>query len=267
MSSVFAQDPAVILDHYADVIEGGNAYAGGSSYDGIPGPHSNDRHLRSGDDTPLTVAGGVALSTTTFDAAAAKSWHPDRWVTDNGPAFWALCTTSGEAGSPNLHRARKITGYNDTTKVFTTGSAFPSTPIATDVMTILQGYKRLPNGADIEDEEVEVEDGFDRSFHLSAAPGMITDHHGDHLVTYLTELKLRIRLQKFGRLHDWTAAALACLSTMRPAITKASHYDGTYVRALIAKGDQQAEVLKDDQFKIVVEDSYTLIYRIDGTYL
>jgi hypothetical protein len=132
-------------------------------------------------------------------------------------------------------------------------------------MAIFQGYKRLPNGVDIEGEESEAEDGYDHTFHLSAPPGIVLDMHGDGYHTYQTALELRLRLCKFGRLQDWTRAAFANLAIMRTALTRSEHYDGTYTRALLAVGDAM-EVLVDDQFKIVVQDRYTLNYRIDGTF-
>jgi hypothetical protein len=40
--------------------------------------------------------------------------------------------------------------------------------------------------------------------------------------------------------------------------------DGTYTRALIPVG--VPEVLKDDQYKVVISDKYNLIYRVNTNY-
>ena len=74
MAHISSQAPGAILDHYADVIEGGNAYAGGTSYYGIPGRYSNDWGLRTGADTPLTSTGVGTTTTIYVSGDWAKPW-------------------------------------------------------------------------------------------------------------------------------------------------------------------------------------------------
>jgi hypothetical protein len=265
MATSLSQAIGSILDNTADVIEGGNSWRGsGTAYYGIPGARSNDPDLRSGDDTPLTVAATAAITTSTFDVASSKSWDQARWVKTGAPGFWALCTTSGGSGSPNIDRARKITGYNNTTKVFSLGSALPAAPIANDVFAILQGFKRAPNQDALEHDATDSSDGLDRYFSLSAAAGEQLEYFGAGVATYKTEIELRLRILKFGREHDAVASAMENAAILRAGICHASspdHRDGTYTRAILPTGGG-AKVETDDKHKVVVVDSYTTIYRV-----
>jgi hypothetical protein len=263
MATILNQAVGDIIENYADVIEGGNSYRGsGTVYRGIPGNYPNDSNLRDGTDTPLTVV-GTTVSTTTFDVTG-HSWEQARWVKTQSPGFWALCNTAGS----NFGQARKITGYNNTTKVFTVAPAFSAAPSANDSMVILQGFKRIPNSIDIEDDHVKLVDGYDRRFHLKMGPGKPTAYSGTGARTYRTELQLRLRLTKKDRVHDTEASLLDNLAALSSPIETGAnpdHRDGTYTRAIWV--EEEPETLKDDQYKIVVSQKFVLVYRISTELL
>lgn len=267
MGTVLNQGISAILDNYADVIEGGNSWRGsGTAYRGIPGTQPNDPELRDGTDSIQTVVGS-SVSTTTFDVTGV-SWDQSRWVKDNIPGYWALCSSSaGAASAQNLNQARKITGYNNTTKVFTIAPALDVAPIASDEFTILQGFKRIPNQHDIEDAELGIANGFDRFFHLRIGAGERLSYYGAGYQTFRSTLELRLRFLKHGREHDVVASAFENLSIIRAAISKGAspdHRDGTYTRAMWPEGAPSIAV--EDRDKIVVMDTYTLMYRINAEF-
>jgi hypothetical protein len=263
MGHVSSQAIGAILAHYSDVIEGGTTWRGsGTSFRGIPGTYSNDAGLRSGADTPLTSTGSAA--TTTF-AVSGGDWASDRWVKTDGPGYFAVCTSA--TNTQNVDAARRITGWNNTTKVFTV-DAFPAATTSGDVFAIRQGFKRLPNGVDLEAGGAEFKSGFDRYFELRASPGEPMDYHGAGTMTYRTTLDLRLRLLKYGRQHDIVAAALENLAIIRPIICRGylpDHRETTYTRALIPMGNS-ADVVVNDDHKVIVRDEYTLIYRVDTSF-
>ena len=135
------------------------------------------------------------------------------------------------------------------------------------MMDVRQGFKRLPNLADIESDGDQGQDqGWDRSFHLFATPGVELGWHGDGFKVMRTELQLRIRMGKFSRLHDWTSAAFTNLAIIRAVLPRQELYPSTVVKALFSATDQQSEIVKDDDQKVVALDKYTLVYAVDGTY-
>lgn len=263
-SGIFQQALAAILDNYADVIEGGNAWRGsGTSYRGIPGRQSNDQGIREDADTPLTADSNG--TTTTMVVASTYSWDSSRWAKTDTPGFFLLCTSATNA--VNVNAARRITGWNNTTKTFTT-DAFPAATSDDDVFTVLQGFKRLPNQLDIESAETEAPDGYDRMFSLRAAAGEQLEYFGSGKATYKTELELRLRINKYARQHDAIASAFENASIVRQALCMSGspdHRDGTYTMALISTGAQVTET-KNDARKIVLLDKLALIYRIDLSY-
>jgi hypothetical protein len=263
MSHVSSQGIGVILDSYADVIEGGSSWRGsGTSFRGIPGTQSNDAGLRLGTDTPLTA---TAASTTTAFTVAGGSWDSSRWVKHDTPGFFAVCTSATNAA--NVDAARRITGWDNTTKVFTV-DALPAALALGDVFTIRQGFKRIPNGVDIEADDTRHEHGFDRFFHLSMMAGEQADWHGSGVATYKSTLEVRLRFLKYARIHDAVATALENLAIIRAVVTKGAspdHRDGTYTRALLPQG-KSSDVVKDDKLKVVVLDRYDIFYRINTTF-
>jgi hypothetical protein len=216
-------------------------------------------------DSPLSVAAGV--STTVFSVASAYSWEQSRWVKENTPGYWMHCTTSTGAGAPNLNCARKISAWDNSTKRFTV-AAFPQTPTATDVMEVLQGFKRFPNGMEIDADHSLVDGGFDRFFSLSALPGKQMGYFGKGMATYETELHLKLRMSKSFRQHDSIAAAFENLAIIRSLITRSAnpdHRDTTYAVALLADGGG-TEIVKDDKYKTVAMDKYRLIYKVNTEF-
>jgi len=256
-----------ILDNYADAIEGGNTYRGsGTKYRGIPGTYSNDSGIRSGDDTPLTATGATA--NTAFAVASTYSWDSNRWVKTEGPPMFALCTSATNA--QNVGAARRVSAYDNSTQTFTFSGyvSWPANMSVDDVFAMREGFKRLPNNIDIEADDNEFTNGFDRTFKLTAMPGERLDWYGDGYQSFKTTLELRLRFLKYAREWDVVAAALENLSIIRSILTT-NKYDlrGDYVVALIADKGNSPEVSKEDKDKVVVLDKYDLIYSYDATYL
>lgn len=257
-ASMFSQNLDGVLDNYADAVEGGNSWRGsGTAYKGIPGVGSVDADVRAG----LTLTVATAVSSTVFAVTpASPTWRADKWSTANGPAYWAVGASGTVVG-----QHRKITGYAPATGRFTVAAAFSPAEVANDTLTVLQGFKRLPNGVDIETDESAPE-GYDRYFHLSAIAGRPLRWHGSGHMTFETRLLLRLRLLKYGRLHDWTAMAMTNLAMLRAALVRREHYDGTYVRALTPL-DGESAIAVNDKSKIVVQDSYRLVYGISQAFI
>lgn len=260
MSHISDQAVGLILDNYADVIDGGTTWRGsGTSYRGIPGTHSNDPGLRSGDDTPLDAESGT---TTTFVVDSEYSWTTSRWVKTDTPGYFAVCSSATVA---NTGAARRVTGWNDTTKTFTT-DAFPSALVADDVLTMRQGFKRIPNGIDILGA---AGNGYDRFYDLRVdGPGQMQEFFGSGVVTYVTTLEIRLRILKAAREHDAQKSAMENLAIIRPILCRGAnpdHRDASYTQALIPTTNKP-ELVLEDAVKLVYADRYELRYRIETTF-
>jgi len=257
MTHASSQNPGAILDHYADVIEGGNAYASGTSYYGIPGRYSADWGLRTGADTPITAD---AAGDTTTIAYSSGDWDESRWVKERSPGFFLLCTSGDDAAT---NKARRITGWDNTAKEFTV-DAFPAAPGDAAEFAVLQGFKRLPNGVDVFADETEVEGGYDRYFDLSLVPTQRLDWGGDGTATYQGLLAITLRLLKHGRLHDWRMSITDNVTLLGNILTSngsgQDHRDGTYVRMLAPP--ETAPSIEEDTTKIVAAMPLRIVYRV-----
>jgi len=258
MAHAASQDLGSILDHYADVIEGGNAYNSGTSYYGIPGRYSADPGLRSGDDTPLTAV--AAGTTTSIEVAGTYDWAETRWVKERSPGFFLLCTAGADAA---VDKARRITAWNNATKRFTV-DAFAVAHGDAAEFTALQGFKRLPNGVDVFSDDTGVEGGYDRYFSLSLMPGARLDWGGDGTATYEGELIITLRLLKHGRLHDWRRSLIENVTmlggTMSSSASGQDHRDGTYVRFLSPPESKPS--VEEDTTKLVAALPLRIRYRV-----
>lgn len=259
MAHISSNAVGSILDHYSDVIEGGNAYNSGTSFKGIPGRKSNDYGLRSGDDTPL--AADAAGDATSIVVANTYSWEESRWVKTDIPGFFLLCTAGNAVA---VGQARRITAYDNATQTFTV-DAFGAAPGATGEFDVLEGFKRLPNHVDMEAEEDGTPLGYDRFFDLSLLPVRSLDWHGSAVESWEGVLTLRVRFRKFDRLHDARESVASNMSILASAMTlqgKTDHRDGTYIRALFPP-EEAPELNVDDHDKIVASQKFRIIYRID----
>ena len=251
-------DVGNLLNHFSDVLEGGNAYASGSSYDGVPAKYSNDPELRAGDYTDVTTTSTVS---TTVLAYSTGDWPSTRWEKTDIPGYFAVCTSATNIA--NEGAARRITGWNNTTKRFTV-DAFPASVTVDDTFEILQGFKRIPNSVDI--EAVGIEAGYDRFFRFDVeSEGADLGFYGKGIASYKTQLQLRVRLLKYGRDTDMRSAAFTVMKDLRQAIIDPDNRDGTYVRAVTFEGS--SDIIKDDLHKIVVLQRFSLIYRSETTAL
>lgn len=257
MAHLATQAIGSILDHYADVIEGGNAYNAGSSYLGIPGSYSRDPGLMSGDDTPLAAEG--AGDATTINVTG-HSWPQSRWVRADGAPYFLLCT-AGATGS--VGEARRITAWDNTAKNFTVDD-FTVAPGSGGEFDVLEGFRRLPDTIDINAEDTLSDGGYDRSFNLGLMPVSPRDQYGNGTETWDGVLTLTLRLLKHGRLHDWQASAVENLTFLASALTlghNPDHRDGTYIRALLPM-EAAPEIVHDDKTKLVAAAQMPIVYRL-----
>ncbi len=260
MTHVSQSAVGAILNTISDVIEGGNAYAGGTSFNGIPGRQSNDAGLRVHGGTPITASSN---GSTTLVYQSSGNFDTGRWLKNETPGFFLVCTSATNAG--NEDKARRVTGVDNTNKRYTV-DAFPYDTSSGDVFVVAQGFKRLPNNIDIDIEATAVPHGYDRFFQVLVTPVGFSEWHGSAFATLQAELTIRLRLLKYGRSQDAIASMFENLGIFRSVLTMQEHRETTYTRALVADPEVRPEILVDDRDKIVVADKYTLYYSIDRTY-
>lgn len=262
MAHLAQQAVGDILDNYSDVIEGGTGWRGsGTSWRGVPGTFPNDDGLRYGSESPLTTDGAGDTTTLVYTSG---TWAEDRWVKEDTPGFFAMAT-AGAAGSTDA--ARRITGWSLGDTEFTT-DAFPVTPGSGATIAIFQGFKRMPNGIDIEADETGSHTGFDRFFSLSLLPAGRLGFYGNNTETIEGVLSVRLRILKYGREHDARASVLENLTIISSALTKSAnpdHRDGTYTRALFPPASLP-DIETNDDVKIIGTLNFPIIYRINRTF-
>lgn len=256
MTTVLLQATSAIANHYSDVIEGGNAYASGTSYDGIPGTQS----LHELDGRTLTASqnSSAANEFTATQLAASDGLRIDR---ERSAPFFAVCT-SGTAA--NIGAARKITAYSPTTNRYTFGTSWPSTPQSGDAFVLREGFRRVGDSYDIESDEAEGA-GHDRAFHLVVPSGMRMDWHGSGKRTLRSTATLTLRLLTRARVRKTSDAAIECMQNIVHTITRSSLRDSTYVQLLDAQ--EPATIASVSDNRILVSQNLTLIYRITDTLL
>jgi hypothetical protein len=260
MTHASSQDVGAILDHYADVIEGGNAYNGGTAYYGIPGRYSNTQWLRDGTYSTLTSGGN---GTTTTIVMANTTVHPaNRWVRDKLPSYYALCTSATNAA--NTNKARRITAWTANTYTFTV-QAFDAATQEADEFDVLEGFKRVPNGLDINDADEGQAAGYDRFFDLELMPIRALGWYGAGQQTWEGTLTVVLRLLKHARVRDWRRSFVENLTIIGNVMSSnqsgQEHRDSTYVRTL--EPPQGApEVRVNDRAKIVAALDLRIRYRV-----
>jgi hypothetical protein len=247
-----------ILDHLADVIEGGNAYRGGDSYRGVPGTHSNDEGLRVGSDGSFLASG---TPTTTAVQHPTGTWGQSRWVKASTPGFFLVDDVQGAA--------RRITAWDRGSKTFTV-DAFPSAPAAGRAMTIRQGFKRMPNHIDIETDDAGADGGYDRAFSLLLNPGVDAGLYGQGNITRRGELELRLRVLKYDRAQDARQSVVENIALLTTALRMGgvaetpNHRDGTYIRAILSPQSDPEYSETDSRFVAIAR--LPLVYRISTTF-
>lgn len=248
MTALVSQSVGSVLDNYADVIEGGNAYRGaGDSYLGVPGLNPSDAKLaRDGFDSIIVSSNG----TPTTIPYASGDWRSDEWVKERIPGFWAI-----DANDEH----RKITGWDNTLKKFTV-NAFTTAPAQDDVILIQQGFKRMAEGESI----LEMAGGWDRQFELETeGQGVDIGFSGAGVRSYEVPMVLRVRFLKYAHERLTHKRVLSNLKILGEALTMGIHRSGL-VRALM--NTAPGIVAEDDKEKVIVEQTFDLIYRISTTF-
>jgi hypothetical protein len=261
MAHLTQQSIGAIIDNYADAIEGGNRHNSGTSYRGIPGTFTNDERIRTGVDNTITADG--AGDTTTI-AVSTGDWPQGRWKKTNSPGFFLVCTSGADQA---VSAGRRITDWDNTAKEFTT-DAFPVAPGDTATFNVYQGFRRLPNNIDIDGELSNIPLGGDRFFDIALLPQERSDYLGNGVETWNGNLRVRLRLVNFSRLHDSRARVAENLTIIASALTRSAlpdHRDGTYTRALLPPIEAPELIVDDDQ-KTVMALDMPIVYRVDRTF-
>lgn len=250
MGFLIDQNVGNVLDHYADVIEGGSAYSG-TDRNGIPGLYS---HHRYGGQS-VTVDSSASVKFVTLDSG--ESLDADILVRSEGAPFFLRSSGSNEPLNNGI--SRKIAAYNDTTKVMQI-AAFPAIPSASDGFTLYEGFKRAPDTIDIEADS-GVAGTMDRFFRLDVEDeGEDIGIYGKNSATYRARLRLRVRFTKDGRDRNIRKKAWTNMVILRRGMLQSGQGDSTYVRALLPTGSTR---ISEDSQKLVASLDFDLIYRLD----
>lgn len=242
-----------ILNHYADVIEGGNAYAGGTSYIGVPGVYSHhelaDPDLSS---NTLTAASG---STTTVVTTTLGASLLARLVRSDAAPFFLLSLTQASL-TRNVNTARRITAHDGSTQL--TVDAFDEAVAATDTFQILEGFKRMPDFASGGPND---EPGaYDRGFRLRMSPGVDAGVFGSGIKDLRTNIRVMLRLRKTREHIDLEASAMENMNRIRIALAAGGNRDGTYVQSVTVPDSEPT--IDETASHITVTDALPLVYRI-----
>jgi len=254
VTTILEATPSSILDLIADVIEGGNAYASGTSYPGIPGLHSVLENV------PTTLTADSNGTTTTVVADDLSDTEADRLVrSSDAPPIFLMCA-SGTA--LNKGRARKLASYSSGT--YTT-AAFAAATASADTFTVLEGFKRAPDTAELRDDIA----GHDRNFYIAAIPGERLPLYGNESHQYSATLEITWRFLRYGRDRTVKDSLLDNLTRIRTILTRPSQAGGAAgnatLHALFAEGSEP-EILVDDEMKVVVADRYQMQYSVPSDF-
>lgn len=248
---------SAILDNYADVIEGGNAYRGsGTGYHGIPGS-GGDHELEA---AAVTASGGSASTVVTASLSAAQAAQLVRTTTR---PFFLLCATQA-AGTGNTGAARRIASH-DGASTFTMTTDFAEAVQSGDTFTVREGLKRAPDDQEMEAGDGRAPAGYDRFFELSALPGTRLPIFGSGREFFTTELTVRLRILKHAKSRQTKARAYDDLWRLASVMCRGAHRDGTNVQVLHAQ-ESSVEIVEDDINRLVAELSLTMVYRVAADY-
>jgi hypothetical protein len=252
-----------VLDNYADAIEGGNSYAGGTEYKGICSYSSFSLGNAAGNTSAeylLTATGG----TTSTIVVANASAYPDWLSSTDRPPFFALAVNGNNAGA-----ARRITAINTTTNTFTVSPVFPYTVAASNSLYLLEGFKRLPDTFDPRSDEADSL-AFERYFHLSCGAGRMLPWHGNGTHTFETTLTLNILLAKKQRVRRMSYNALLFSHIFREFLPKGEHRNSGNllgVTVLYLNPYESEDTIRETENRIIIEDTYRMAYRVSSVLI
>jgi len=259
-----------ILNNYADAVEGGNAYNGGTVYRGIPSVRSFDRRLwtgvvGSGD----TTQWGVSIATISVEEG-------QKLLRSDAPPYFLLYTAGPREA--NIGAARKIinvefvnAGEGGVLTVFTVETAFAAIT-AVGTMSVLEGFKYLPDIYDIESDEADVPGGWDRRFSLDLVPGSQMDWGGDGTEQWRSTMQLRLRILKKGRERTARMSALENIQNIASILTGITAQRGPVGQDMRGAYTQNlsmmdtAPTIEQDENKVVATINFRIIYRFDAVY-
>lgn len=262
MSALLTEDIGAIIDNYADVIEGRASYRGsGTEYAGVPGVGSNLDGLIN--ETGNSVTAASDGSTTGFYATESLVGvgligiddGRANWNNWEGPRLYLLCTASNGDGAPNLNAHRPIGNYTDSSKSVLQLPAWDGAVKADDTFTILEGFKRLPDNAEVFDEG----NAFDRYFHFELNPGQRSEWYGNGREHYTGTLTLYLRMQKRARMRRENSELAVNMNRIASALTRSEHR-GDYVKGVFHEAPWEPAFESD--VMIVASQSFRIEYSI-----
>jgi len=256
MGYLITQDVGSVLDHYADVIEGGNTHNSGTAFEGIPGAYShNDRLFSFSYDDPQEDPATVAYG-------SGDTGYTDGYVGSSILPMFLLCTSASD--DQNDQAARKIISHDSANRTFTT-RAFPVESSTGDTFSVLDGFRRAPDTVDIEDDDGPAST-MDRFYRLDIEDeGEDLGIYGKSVATYRTRLRLRVRFTKDGRDEYVRKKVWTNMTLLRRGLLQSGQGDSTYVRCLLPTGTTRT--ITEDKHKIVAGLEFDLIYRLDTAML
>jgi hypothetical protein len=254
MTAIAQQAVASILDNTANVIEGSG------SYTGIPGVYSNDELLKGSvpSNLSITATGATGKNTVAYSSGVYDS---DRWVKTRAPTYWLLCYSATDNG--NVSAARRVTAWTQSSTEFTV-SAFPENLATGDKFYMLEGFRRMVDGVDIESDGEGISRGFDRRFHVTMEVGETLPFYGSGVRLYSSLLSIRVRFEKYKKAQTIAASVLENMRLIRDAVALRAHWESTYTKAIIADvGDTDVD---EDDDKAVGTATLGCIYQVALTF-
>lgn len=256
--ALLEQSLSEIRDNYADVIEGGNAYASSTNYKGIAGTQSHDELAGES----ITADSGASKTTfTQNDLAATRNMVR----TDTAPLY-LICATATNAA--NVGAARKVTGFSSSAQI-TVSPGFPENVTTGDTFTVRQGFKRASERVDLEGEEQdEIRNKYDRVFQIRIGSGIALPWYGNSIETYIAPFTVRLLITKRAKHDKALDSAMENMQLIRSIIGRGEHRDSTskFTQLLdVESGGPDVEI--DDTSKVIIADTMSITYRTDSAFL
>lgn len=265
-----------ILDNYADCIEGGALYAGGTTHPGCPALDYESGWLHEEDlISGLTFAAHAASTTSTlYVATTALSSRTGLAATINAsitdweaiyPAF-AICIASDNGNAGIWRRIASIGSsgvspieYNNAV-TFVSSMAMPNDIVTAETYVFRRGFRRAPDAAELDD--LEAPQGWDRFFSLSMLPGTRQAWYGNGIEHYVSTMALRVRFVKKARHQQIIDRAFASMQIMRAAICDPDSRDSQgVVQAVTA--EEPPRIVANDKNHLILESDFSVHYRIN----
>lgn len=265
LSPYSSQPLSAILGHYADVIEGGSKWRQ-ADYLSRVGADTNPYTLNYIADMSGVAGYGSPHPYCQSASTPVAGFSTDTVIVWNGPA--SLGSRPDLAAQPfYLHNTvtgevRRITAqdYDGANGFEHTVEAFSSAPDDADPLQLLEGFRRVAPGIDIDDEELGLAQGMDRVFTLDVdGMGAELDLRGAGFINYTTEMTLTVRYQRTQNHRVSTAMLFHNANILTRAMEIGSNRDPYHTRSVRLADAPEIETL--ESFHLVTL-TFDLEYRV-----